>query len=279
MPFPIYLPFYPGHQPHLIFSREAQIADYDAYLALANETTSAPVFAKEVSGDGPLLDAGCGGGRWLIWLHQQGRRTIGLDLHRPVLEGIRSYAPAIPLLNGAVSALPFRSQSLATIISLGVVEHAEAGPDAALREFARVLRPGGRLLVSVPFNNLVRRCVVNHLYRHYNTRWAGQGYYFVEYRFACREILKAVRRAGLRPLRCHPHDFRPPRNMGIVADVNMLAIRLDRRDGDWGLHLPPDRNWRLDGWRARAARLLHRISPWLAAAEILVVAEKTGAQH
>lgn len=39
--------------------------------------------------------------------------------------------------------LPLRSESLAGVISLGVIERAEAGPDLAWREFARVLRPGG----------------------------------------------------------------------------------------------------------------------------------------
>jgi SAM-dependent methyltransferase len=277
MPFAIYLPFYPGHEPHLIFSREASIGDYEAYLELADATTSARVFEDAVPTDGPILDAGCGGGRWLIRLHGRGRRVIGLDLHAPVLQGIQRYVTSIPLLQGAVNALPVRSSSLAAVISLGVVEHAEAGPDAALREFARVLRPGGRLLVSVPFNNLLRRGVVNHLYRRYNTRWAGRGYYFTEYRFSRAEILAALQRAGFRPLSWHAHDFVPPRNMGVVADLNMLATRFEQtHGGTLSLRLAPARGWQLEGWRARLTRWLYRLSPWLAAAEILVVAEKAG---
>jgi SAM-dependent methyltransferase len=272
MPFPIYLPFYPGHAPHRIFSRESAVADYPAYVALADAMTTAQVFPREVPADGPVLDAGCGGGRWVIRLREGGRAMVGLDVHPPVLLALRPMAHGAPLVAGAVDALPFRGGALAAVISLGVVEHDERGPDAALREFARVLRPGGRLLVSVPFNNPVRRMVINQWYRWYNTRWAGRGYYFVEYRYTRGELLAALRRAGFTPRTCHAHEFLWPRNMGMVADLNMLNFRLGP---DGQLRFPPDRNWRLDGWRAIAVRCLQRLSPWLVAAEILVVAEKT----
>lgn len=280
MPFAVYLPFFPGQQPNLIFSREAAIEDYPAYLALADETTTADVFASEVPGDGIVLDAGCGGGRWLVRLHRLGRQVVGLDLHAPVLRGVRQEAPAVPLMQGAVDALPLRSGALAAVISLGVVEHAEEGPDAALHEFARVLRPGGRLLVSVPFNNPVRRLVMHPLFRRRHAHKPGDAYYFVEYRFTRDEILSALRRCGLRPLSWHPHDFRPPRNMGLVSDFNILATRFERRDGQLHLRLPDYRmEGELPGWRGWVARLLPRLSRWLAAAEILVVAEKSGARE
>jgi SAM-dependent methyltransferase len=275
MPFKIYLPFFPGQRPNLIFSRESVIGDYAAYVALADVTASAAVFTSEVPTAGLVLDAGCGGGRWLIRLHRQGRRTVGLDLYAPVLREVRQHAPDIPLLQGAVAALPLRRESVAAVISLGVVEHAEDGPDAALREFARVLQPGGRLLLSVPFNNLLRRAVMNWLFRHHNSRWAGRGYYFVEYRFTRREILAALRRAGFRALSWHPHDFLPPRSLGLAADLNILAARFVTSDGELRLHLPTYQEGALPGWGGIAARLLPRLSPWLTTAEILIVAEKS----
>ena len=51
---------------------------------------------------------------------------------------------------GDVTALPFAQGGFDAVLSLDVLEHV---PDyrAALREFARVLRPGGQLVLSVPF--------------------------------------------------------------------------------------------------------------------------------
>jgi SAM-dependent methyltransferase len=282
MPFAVYLPFFPGHEPNLLFSREAAIDDPAAYFALAEATRSADVFLRELPVLGWILDAGCGGGRWLAWLHRHGRRTVGLDLHAPALSNLQREVPEIPLLQGLVTSLPLRPNSIDGVISLGVVEHAEGGPDEALREFARVLRPGGRLLVSVPYTNPVRRMVMHPLFRRYHAGHAGRadnGSYFVEYRFTREEILAAVQRCGFRPLSCHPHDFLPPRNMGLVSDFNILATRFVRRDGELHLHLPEYRlEGELSGWRGAVARWLPRFSQWLVAAEILVVAEKIGTE-
>ena len=52
---------------------------------------------------------------------------------------------------GDVTGLPFAAASMDAVLSLDVLEHV-ADHGAALREFARVLRPGGQLLLSVPFH-------------------------------------------------------------------------------------------------------------------------------
>jgi SAM-dependent methyltransferase len=58
---------------------------------------------------------------------------------------------------GSIQALPLVDSSVDAIISWGVVEHDELGPQEALRSFLRVLRPGGLAFISVPTDSEAQR--------------------------------------------------------------------------------------------------------------------------
>lgn len=87
-----------------------------------------------------VLDVGSADGPSARWLPQQGRVAVDLDA-RGLVAGRDACASAL--------ALPFRDATFDVVAAFDVVEHCE--PEArAVAELARVLRPGGRLLVSVP---------------------------------------------------------------------------------------------------------------------------------
>ncbi len=95
----------------------------------------------------PIVEIGCGPGQIGAFVRARGRRVIGIDLSSEMARLARSR------LDGALVAdmrsLPFASNHLGCLVafySLIHVERAELG--AVLREFHRVLRPGGRLLFS-----------------------------------------------------------------------------------------------------------------------------------
>jgi SAM-dependent methyltransferase len=95
-----------------------------------------------------LLDAGCGTGYNLLELGRLGRAT-GVDLSTDALAFCRERG--VRALQASVLALPFADATFDAVTSFDVLYHAWVSDDrAAARELARVLRPGGALLVRVP---------------------------------------------------------------------------------------------------------------------------------
>ncbi|AIE87213.1 class I SAM-dependent methyltransferase [Fimbriimonas ginsengisoli] len=94
-----------------------------------------------------VLDVGCGEGRFCRMLAARGARTVGLDPTPEFLAEARHLDPEGSYVEGVGERLPFEEASFDLVVSyLTIIDI----PDfrAAIREMARVLRPGGRLLVA-----------------------------------------------------------------------------------------------------------------------------------
>jgi SAM-dependent methyltransferase len=95
-----------------------------------------------------LLDAGCGSGFNLVALAPLGR-ALGIDLAPEAIRFCRERG--VRAARASLLALPFPAGVFDVVTSFDVVYHAWVTDDrAALAEMARVLRPGGALLVRVP---------------------------------------------------------------------------------------------------------------------------------
>lgn len=100
---------------------------------------------------GRVLDAGCGTGGLLRRLGQARPELALVGVEWSAQAAARAAAKsAAHVVRGSVNALPFADAGFDAVISADVLCHAAVDPAAALGEFARVLRPGGLLVVNMP---------------------------------------------------------------------------------------------------------------------------------
>jgi SAM-dependent methyltransferase len=112
--------------------------------------------------DPRIVEAGCGTGSWVLYLHQQGfPDVIGVDNYAPALRQLEARGGRA--VEGDVRHLPFEDNSVDVCLSLGVVEHFVEGPEALLREMGRILAPGGYMFVTVPYYNPIRMFITHPL--------------------------------------------------------------------------------------------------------------------
>lgn len=115
----------------------------------------APYLPKNV----PLLEAGSGLSAVVITLRKMGYQVMGLDYAVNALVTSREYDPSLELFAGDVHHLPVKSGSMGAYLSFGVLEHFEAGMNGPLSEAYRILQPGGVLVLTIPYPNVVNRLV------------------------------------------------------------------------------------------------------------------------
>lgn len=95
----------------------------------------------------PILDVGCGTGRFLIPLSKR-YEAVGLDFSRTFLDQIKILHPSIPVVLGEATKMPFSDESFGGILCVRLVQHLTDSEQALFfEECRRILRPGGFLIV------------------------------------------------------------------------------------------------------------------------------------
>ncbi|WP_051765005.1 class I SAM-dependent methyltransferase [Streptomyces sp. NRRL F-5135] len=154
-----------------------------------------------------VLDLGCGAGRHAFECYRRGARVVALDRNGAEIREVAAWFAAMreageappgataTAMEGDALHLPFPDESFDVVIVSEVMEHI---PDdkGLLAEMVRVLRPGGRLAVTVPRYGPEKVC------------WAlSDAYHEVEGGhiriYKADELLGRMREAGLKPYGTH----------------------------------------------------------------------------
>ena len=105
--------------------------------------------AATVGAGARILDAGCGAGRMTRYLAGRGCRVEGLDLSPTMIEVARRTHGDLVFRVGSLTALPYPQDVFAGVLLWYSIIHTPGGRHAPIfAEVARVLRPGGHVLVG-----------------------------------------------------------------------------------------------------------------------------------
>ena len=120
-------------------------AEHSLELAMVDDLAA----RLHASGGTHVLDAGCGTGRMGRYLVRRGCSVVGVDLSPGMLEQARRAAPDLELYEGSLVDLPFADDMFdGVLLWYSVIHLTDAELPVALAEVARVLRPGGLVLVA-----------------------------------------------------------------------------------------------------------------------------------
>ncbi|MBM3846740.1 MAG: class I SAM-dependent methyltransferase [Verrucomicrobia bacterium] len=101
-----------------------------------------------------VLNVGCGYGWFELWATRSGvARMAAIDVTESDLETARRHVqdPRVEFKTGSAIEIPYPDRSFDTVVSWEVIEHIPRNTEPKMfAEVARVLKPGGRFLLSTP---------------------------------------------------------------------------------------------------------------------------------
>ena len=130
-------------------SAHAWIADMGEHGDFSRRCVLDPVMLPRALARSPrkVLDVGCGEGRFCRMLRHNGVFPTGIDPTPPLIAAARARDPGGVYVEAEAERLPFGDESFDLIVSyLSLIDISDV--QAAIREMARVLQPGGSMLIA-----------------------------------------------------------------------------------------------------------------------------------
>jgi ubiquinone/menaquinone biosynthesis C-methylase UbiE len=179
-----------------------------------------------------ILDAGCGTGEWVHWLTQKGYNVTGIDISSETIIRLKKHYLNEKFKQGNILELDFPDNYFDLIYSWGLFEHFESGIKEPLVEANRILKPGGKLIISVPYYNfrhsqkdIIKDCLFK-IQKKSPVDNAKDIRRFYQWRFTKSEICLEIINAGLSVSDVHSIHY----SFGIDR---MLTLDLSLRSGSF----------------------------------------------
>lgn len=173
--------------------------------------------------DGPILEGGCGNGKFVAALHRAGYQATGIDFAEATVKALNEHAPHLDIRPGDLRNVPLPDGSVAGYWSIGVIEHFWDGFLPIAQEMARVVREGGYLFCSFPFMNLLRTAKARlRLYPERSFEHEPAGFY--QFALPLSQVTRALRDVGF--------DYVSARRSsglkGVLGECGSLSRPLER---------------------------------------------------
>ena len=106
-------------------------------------------FNDSINSKSNILDAGCGNGKNMIYLQNQGHNVIGIDFSDGLLEICKE--KKLNVKKSDIRNLPFKDCTFDYVISIAVIHHINSEDDRikAISELLRVTKKGGKVLFTL----------------------------------------------------------------------------------------------------------------------------------
>jgi SAM-dependent methyltransferase len=174
-------------------------------------------------GTGTALDLGCGAGEFLGDLRQAGFSAVGADFSAEMVRlAAQAARGAHSVVRADASGTPFRRASFAGLIAVGLLEYLPED-ESALAEIRRVMKPGGRVVVTLRNE----RCLERRLWDLYIRRgWKQRpaiGFYREHDPDAFERLASRIGFTGFRRRYCHFYPLPWPVSKVLAPFNNILA--------------------------------------------------------
>jgi ubiquinone/menaquinone biosynthesis C-methylase UbiE len=131
------------------FYKDPKPATMNAQNLVSRRRFALEMLEARVPPGSNVLDIGCGTGHLAAELMQRGYTAWGVDLSDAMVEYAREHYNRDRFRVGDIEQIPFSDNTFDAVMCLGVMEYLEKD-EPALREMWRVLKPGGRAVITTP---------------------------------------------------------------------------------------------------------------------------------